>query len=269
MSQHSDFPPLPAIMVAPNGARRTKADHPALPMTIGETVETARACFEAGAQGIHAHVRGPDGAHVLDAGLYRELLSEMQVAVPRMQVQITTEAVGLYSPQIQRELVYDVKPKAVSVAIREMVPERETDAAGVFYARALDQGSCIQHIVYSAEDLSRFFGLVAEGVIPGRRHQLLFVLGRYSSGQESDPDDLSPFLNVLETNRRDFDLDWAVCAFGHRETDCLVRASEEGGKARIGFENGFWNRDGSLAKDNADRVRDLVSALKENTPVRS
>ena len=30
-------PPLSLIMVAPNGARRTKADHSALPMTIAET----------------------------------------------------------------------------------------------------------------------------------------------------------------------------------------------------------------------------------------
>ncbi|MEC7495261.1 MAG: 3-keto-5-aminohexanoate cleavage protein, partial [Pseudomonadota bacterium] len=34
---------LPRLMVAPNGARRTKADHPAIPVTIQETVETALA----------------------------------------------------------------------------------------------------------------------------------------------------------------------------------------------------------------------------------
>ena len=115
-------PPLSLIMVAPNGARRTKADHSALPMTIAETVVAAKACLEAGAGALHAHVRDLTGAHVLDAGLYRELLSEMRVAVPQMQVQITTEAVGKYTPEEQRELVYKVKPDAVSIAIREMGP---------------------------------------------------------------------------------------------------------------------------------------------------
>ena len=33
--------PLPRIMVAPNGARLTKDEHPALPVTIAESVETA------------------------------------------------------------------------------------------------------------------------------------------------------------------------------------------------------------------------------------
>ncbi|MEC8515837.1 MAG: 3-keto-5-aminohexanoate cleavage protein, partial [Pseudomonadota bacterium] len=61
---------LPRLMVAPNGARRTKADHPAIPVTIQETVETALACAAVGAQAMHLHVRDADQQHVLDAGLY-------------------------------------------------------------------------------------------------------------------------------------------------------------------------------------------------------
>lgn len=253
--------PLPLIMVAPNGARRTKADHPALPVTIEGTVAAAAACFAAGAGAIHAHVRGDTGEHVLDAARYRELLSQLNAAVPQMQVQITTEAVGKYSPEDQRQLVRDVLPGAVSIAVREMVPDQPTGAESAFYSWALEQGCAVQHILYSAEDLERFFDLVADGVIPGTAHQVLFVLGRYAENQESAPEDLAPFLEVLSTRRGDMALDWAVCAFGHRETECLVSAIAKGGKARIGFENSLWNKDGSVAKDNADRVRDLVSAL--------
>ena len=39
---------LPKLMVAPNGARPMKKDHPAVPVTISETVKTAKACYEAG-----------------------------------------------------------------------------------------------------------------------------------------------------------------------------------------------------------------------------
>ena len=117
-------------MVAPNGARRTKSDHPALPVTIAETVATARSCFAAGAGGLHAHVRDEEGRHVLDAGLYSELIAEMSVVVPDMMVQITTEAVGQYTPQQQRRLVENVRPDAVSVALREMLPDdSEAEAA--------------------------------------------------------------------------------------------------------------------------------------------
>ena len=38
-------------MVAPNGARKVKKDHPEVPLTIGETVEVAKKCFKTLAQG--------------------------------------------------------------------------------------------------------------------------------------------------------------------------------------------------------------------------
>jgi 3-keto-5-aminohexanoate cleavage enzyme len=262
MTGFEPLPPLPQIMVAPNGARKMKSDHPALPVTVEETVKAAKASFEAGARGLHAHVRDRQGKHVLDAGLYRELLKEMAAAVPDMYVQITTEAVGIYSPEEQRALVRDVMPAAVSIALREMCPDEETAEARSFYHWAAEARIAVQHILYSAEDVARFLRFAADGVLPGVAAQVLFVLGRYAENQQSDPEDLDPFLTVLARCPSDLKLDWAICAFGHRETDCLVYAMEKGGKARIGFENGLWNRDGSLAADNADRVRDLVTALK-------
>ncbi|HEU4985991.1 MAG TPA: 3-keto-5-aminohexanoate cleavage protein, partial [Rhizobiaceae bacterium] len=46
-----------AIAIAPNGGRKTKADHPALPMTSDEIAATAAACLAAGAAMLHLHVR--------------------------------------------------------------------------------------------------------------------------------------------------------------------------------------------------------------------
>ena len=86
------------IMAAPNGARKVKTDHPALPVTIAETIAEATACHAAGASILHAHVRDDDGKHVLDAGLYRQLMDGLRATVPDMLIQITTEAVGIYSP---------------------------------------------------------------------------------------------------------------------------------------------------------------------------
>ena len=52
---------LPKLMVAPNGAKKVKQDHPEVPLTIKETVEVAKKCFEAGAGAIHLHVRNDKG----------------------------------------------------------------------------------------------------------------------------------------------------------------------------------------------------------------
>ncbi|WP_195753677.1 3-keto-5-aminohexanoate cleavage protein, partial [Vibrio parahaemolyticus] len=50
-----------AIIVAPNGARKTKHDHANLPMTKDELVAEAIACQTAGAAMIHLHARDANG----------------------------------------------------------------------------------------------------------------------------------------------------------------------------------------------------------------
>lgn len=249
---------LARIMVAPNGARRGKADHPTLPVTIPETVETAIACHAAGAGAIHAHVRDAEGRHVLDAGLYRELIAELARAVPNMIVQITTEAVGRYSPAEQRAVVDEVAPAAVSVALREMIPDAGEEAeAARFYARCREREIAVQHILYEPDEVALLGRLVAAGVIPAEDVSVLYVLGRYAANQESDPADLLGFTAAAS------DLpaapEWMVCAFGHSETAALAAALRAGGKARVGFENSLWNADGSLARDNAERVAAIAT----------
>ena len=245
-------------MVAPNGARRTKNDHPRLPVTIDEIVTCAAQCHTAGAGAIHAHMRDENRVHVLDAGLYRELVGEMSLRVPGMDVQITTEAAGRYSPEDQRKLVREVMPAAVSVSLSEMFSDGDRTAAIDFYQWALAAGISVQHIVYDVAEFSEFIELASRAEIPPGRHQLLFVLGRYAPGQNSDPADLDAFLDAIDSRAATLDLDWAACAFGIRQQMCLVEAMRRGGKARVGFENGFRLRNGLVARDNADLVDDLV-----------
>lgn len=251
--------PLPKIMVAPNGARRKKSDHPALPVTIKETVETAKACFAAGATGLHAHVRDENQNHVLDAGLYNELIAEMKIAVPQMQVQITTEAVGIYSPAEQRAVVKEAMPASVSISLKEMLSDGDEPTAFKFYQWASDNEIAVQHILYEPSDLVLLINLVNKELLPADNLQLLFVLGRYSLNQESAPHDLEPYLDIF--NKSELNADWAICAFGKAETACLAEAMQKGGKARVGFENSLWNEDGAPAKDNAERVSSIAKLI--------
>ena len=80
------FSNLPNLMVAPNGARKTKKDHPNLPVTISEIVDDAKNCFANGADAIHAHVRDAKGNHSLDVGLYKELISELKKVIPGLVI---------------------------------------------------------------------------------------------------------------------------------------------------------------------------------------
>lgn len=266
----SDNTFMPFIMVAPNGARYGKQHHRALPLTIADTVQTARECRAAGADAIHAHVRDENGAHTLDSGLYRELLAEMGRQLPQFPVQITTEAAGRYTPTQQRRLLAQLSPRWASVALAEMLADNDNRAAKRAYHDAAANGVRLQHIVYSPQDIKLFADCLASGLIPPATTapiELLFVLGRYGAcgainngGIAATPSMLPDYLQIYR--QLPPPTKFMVCAFGQAETACLQAAVASGGDCRVGFENNFYHADGRIANNNAERVAALKTALK-------
>ena len=220
-------------------------------MTSAEIARTAAACAEAGAAMIHLHVRDKTGAHLLDAEAYREATAAIrQEAGPDLVVQITTEAVGRYAPAQQMAVVRDTEPEAVSLALREFCPDAAAEpAAGEFFAWLQARGILAQYILYSEEEVLRFDDLIRRGVIPDGPRFVLFVLGRYTPDQTSQPRDLLPFVAANRAGHP-----WMVCAFGAREAACAVAAAALGGPARVGFENNLFLPAGIQAADNAGLV---------------
>jgi len=247
------------LMVAPNGARKTKADHPALPLNPRDLAETAAACAAAGASAIHLHVRDEAGRHSLDATRYRAAIDAVRDVVgDGLVIQATTEAVGRYTPDQQVVVVRELRPEAVSLAVRELVPDaaHEGPAASFLDWLARETEILPQFIVYDAEDVHRFNDLRVRGVVPDGPAFLLFVLGRYTPGQVSDPRDLLPFLAAADPS----DL-WSTCAFGAREGAVALTAAALGGHSRIGFENNTLLADGTIAPDNAALIAQTAAAL--------
>lgn len=248
------------IAVAPNGGRRSKADHPALPMTAVELARTAAACREAGAAMIHVHVRRADGSHLLDAEAYRDVTAAIVATVGKdLVVQITSEALGLYTPAEQRAVIRAARPEAVSLALRELVPDAGEEAA--FAELLLDlkaTGTVPQIILYTPGEARRLAELQWRGLVPFDRLAVLYVLGRYTVGQTSQPSDLLPFL-AADMPRFE---PWSLCAFGARETACVTAAALLGGHARVGFENNLYRPDEGLARDNAELVSSARRAIE-------
>ncbi len=235
------------VIAAPNGARRGKADHANLPVTIEEIAVEAARCQRAGAAVLHLHVRDRHGAHSLDAGLYRAAIVAIAGAAPGMLVQITTEAAGIFGLAEQIACVEATRPEAVSVAWREFAPEENPEARR-FYSWAGEAGIHVQHILYSPEDIARFtaYGMAGQSV--------LLVLGAYQ-GAAARPEDLPAYLGALGEVR-----DWAVCAFGPQEHAVVQAAIKAGGHVRVGFENNLWLKDGRLAPHTAA----LVAQIKQD-----
>jgi len=250
-----------AIAVAPNGGRRTKVEHPAIPLTASELAQTAASCLDAGAAMIHVHVRDKNGGHLLDADAYRAAIAAIRSKVAdRLVIQITSEALGIYSPAEQIAVIKEVKPEAVSLALRELVPDAagESDFADLLVWMKREE-VFPQIILYDPAEAARLADMQRRGVIPWANIPVLFVLGRYTKEQTSRPGDLLPF---LAPDRPRF-AHWSVCAFGRYEAACVTAAALLGGHVRIGFENNLHLPGGELAGNNADLVAAVSRALAD------
>jgi len=251
--------PSVAIGVAPNGGRKTKSDHPAVPLSPRDLAETAAACRDAGAAMIHLHVRTAEGVHLLEASAFAAAIAAVKAAVgDGLVIQMTTESLGLYAPAEQMAVVKAVRPEAISLALREFVPTPADEAAFADFLTWLKRESILpQIILYSPEELTRLDEMRRHGLIPWEDPPVLFVLGRYTVGQTSTPADLLPFLSA-EMPRP---AHWMTCAFGRFETACATASALLGGHARIGFENNLNLPDGSVAPDNAALVSATAAAV--------
>lgn len=252
MASMSAAKPAPAILcVAPNGARKTRRDHPHLPTTPAELGRAAAESLEAGAAMIHLHVRDRNLAHTLDAGAYRAAIQAVRSQVgDKLVIQVTTESCGLYGPEEQMGLVRELRPEAVSLAIGEIFPDPTVESAAAEFLEWLRaDGIFAQFIVFDADQVRFLARLIHRGVVPHSDPCVLFVLGRYTPDQQSTPTDLDPLLEVSP-----FREGWFLCAFGKHELACVDRALAKGGHARIGFENNLYRPDGTRAAGNAELV---------------
>ena len=253
------------VMVAPNGARRTTQDHPAIPVTDEDLIETAVSCHDAGARGLHAHIRTKKQTHLLDVERYETLVSKLNERLPNLDVQVTSEAAGIYESDAQIDLLSRIRAPWVSVAIREILRAQDPKKLRPFFCQLLTK-SRVQFILYDVDDFKTLASLIDQSIIQPNSIEVLYVLGRYSADQESTPDQLDPFLEIRERFKKTCSpAKEMICAFGKGQIPCLLRAASEGIDLRIGFENGIWLPDGTIAESNAA----LVTALIESLPDRA
>jgi uncharacterized protein (DUF849 family) len=96
------------LQVTPNGPYG-KDTHPRLPVSLDDLIEDLRACFEAGARGVHLHVRDNDGNESLQpshvnrtVGAVRALADQCGIAV---EIGLTTGAWIVPNLQSRVELI--------------------------------------------------------------------------------------------------------------------------------------------------------------------
>ncbi len=255
------------IISAPNGARRDMQDHPALTVTPPDIAACAESVVEAGASVLHLHVRDAEGRHTLDADVYRTAIAAVRQRVgDRVVIQVTSEACGLYSREQQMAVIRELRPEAVSLALRELCPDAASEQeAAAFFTWIRANAIHPQFILYSPAEVAQFDDLRRRGIIAEERPFVLFVLGRYNRELAGNPADLDLFCSALGEYA-----EWSVCCFGAREHEAAHRAMLHDGHVRVGFENNLHLPDGSMARDNTELVRLVaVDAAASRRPLAS
>jgi uncharacterized protein (DUF849 family) len=146
-------------------------------------------------------------------------------------------------------IVRELRPEAVSLALRELCPDENAESeAARFFAWLKERSIWPQYILYSPDDVRRFDALRRRGLFGEERPSCLLVLGRYAQHQEGEPEELDAMLGAADCTQ----FPWSVCCFGRHELAAMLVALRGGGHARIGFENNLLLADGRVARDNAE-----------------
>jgi len=167
-----------------------------------------------------------------------------------MLLQVSSEAAGIFQPDEQIEQMKRLAPHCLSCGLREFVKEqKDYDAGHAYFSEMHRAGALVQYILYSPADVEWYEMLCAEGVLPGKNHLLLFVMGRH--GQDVGENfTLQSYVSALKQNNP-----WMACGFGLDEHKIMAQVAKLGGHGRVGFENNHQLPDGSPAPDNSSLVK--------------
>lgn len=222
-----------------NGARRP-GTHPRLPLTPDDVARDAVAAVAAGADGLHVHVRGPDGAESLEPGDVAATLDAIRSAVTA-PVGISTGAWVIPDPEARAATIaaWSVQPDFASVNLHE-------DGAFDVIRILLDQGVGIEAGLWNADSAR---ALVVGGLAGACVRLLLEPVAPDLAGAETT---IAGLLDALDGVAPDTPR--LLHGFGDTTWPVLRRAVGLGFATRIGLEDTFVLPDGTPAPDNAALV---------------
>ena len=246
------------ICVAITGSLPTKADNPAVPISVSEQIESTQAAFEAGATICHAHVRNPDETPSSDPEKFAALQEGLKKHCPGMIIQFSTG--GRSGAGQARGGMLSLQPDMASLSVGSnnfptRVYENPPDLVD-WLAEEMVKYEVKPEV--EAFDLSHILGaarLHAEGKIKDTPY-VQFVMGV----KNAMPADKEVFDFYIKTVNRLFPgAPWCAAGIGRNQAVLNDWAISNGGHARTGLEDNIrLNRD-TLAPSNAALVQQTVT----------
>jgi 3-keto-5-aminohexanoate cleavage enzyme len=246
--------PAPCIIcVAITGSVPTKADNPAVPVTISEQVESTHAAFEAGASIAHCHVRDDEGKPTSDPERFARLKEGLEAHCPGLIIQFSTG--GRSGAGQARGGMLPLRPDMASLTVGSnnfpsRVYENPPDLVDWLASEMLAhdvkpeiEAFDLSHIVQAAR-------MQADGRLKGPLY-VQFVMG-VKNAMPADEEIFDFYIRTLK--RLSPDALWCGAGIGPNQVVLNEWCISRGGHARTGLEDNVRLDRHTLAPSNAALV---------------
>ncbi len=251
------------ICVAITGSVPTKADNPAVPITVSEQVESTQEAFEAGAAICHAHVRNDDQTPSSDPEKFARLKEGLEKHCPGMIIQLSTG--GRSGAGKARGGMLGLRPDMASLSVgSNNFPTRvyENSPDLVDWLASEMRANDVKPEV-EAFDLSHIF-MAAQMHREGRIRDVPYV--QFVMGvKNAMPADREVFDFYVQTVARLFPgAPWCAAGIGANQIELNKWAVAAGGHVRTGLEDNMRLDRATLAPSNAALVRRAVEICHQH-----
>ncbi len=258
------------ICVAITGSVSTKANNPAVPITVSEQIESTHEAFEAGASIVHAHVRNDDETPSSDPEKFARLKEGLEKHCPGMIIQFSTG--GRSGAGQARGGMLPLAPDMASLSVGSnnfptRVYENPPDLVDWLAAEMRTHDVKPEIEAFDLSHIWQAAKMHADGRIKDTPY-VQFVMGV----KNAMPVDREVFDFYVHTVKRLFGdtTPWCAAGIGAQQLTLNKWSVANGGHARTGLEDNVRLDRNTLAPSNASLVRRVVEICdKHARPVAS
>lgn len=256
--------PKPCVIcVAITGSLPTKANNPAVPITVDEQVESTHEAFEAGASIMHAHVRNDDQTPSSDPEKFARLKEGVEKHCPGMIIQFSTG--GRSGSGKERGGMLPLRPDMASLSVgSNNFPTRVYEnSPGLVDWLAEEMRTHDVKPEIEAFDLSHIHQAAtmhADGRILHTPY-IQFVMG-VKNAMPADKDVFDYYVKTVQ--RLVPGGEWCAAGIGPAQIMLNEWSVAAGGHARTGLEDNVRLDRDTLARSNAQLVDRVVAICEKH-----
>ncbi|WP_371226908.1 3-keto-5-aminohexanoate cleavage protein [Roseovarius sp. 2305UL8-3] len=241
------------ICVAITGSVPTKADNPAVPITVTEQIESTHAAFEAGAAIAHCHVRNDDGTPSSDPDRFARLGEGIRAHCPGMIIQYSTG--GRSGAGTARGGMLPLRPDMASLSVGSnnfptRVYENPPDLIDWLASEMRTYHVTPEIEAFDLSHILQAIRLHKEGVLYGQLY-VQFVMG-VKNAMPVDRDVFDFYVKIIRD--RAPKAQWCAAGIGANQVLVNEWAIAAGGHTRTGLEDNVRLDRATLAPSNAALV---------------